>query len=79
MVRVNEICERVLESEVCIYISGEDCVWYICDVLYAVLYVRLSCFVVRGCLSVIHLFKGLSYYVYVIMYIPLDIHILSLK
>ena len=24
-------------------------VWYVCDVLYAVLYVRVSCFVVRGC------------------------------
>ena len=23
--------------------------WYACDVLYAVLYVRISCFVVRGC------------------------------
>ena len=23
--------------------------WYVCDVLYAVLYVRFSCFVVRGC------------------------------
>ena len=23
--------------------------WYVCDVLYAVLYVRLSCFVVCGC------------------------------
>ena len=23
--------------------------WYVCDVLYAVLYVRGSCFVVRGC------------------------------
>ena len=23
--------------------------WYICDVLYAVLYFRVSCFVVRGC------------------------------
>ena len=23
--------------------------WYVCDVLYAVLYVRISCFVVRGC------------------------------
>ena len=23
--------------------------WYVCDVLYAVLYVRVSCFVVRGC------------------------------
>ena len=23
--------------------------WYVCAVLYAVLYVRVSCFVVRGC------------------------------
>ena len=23
--------------------------WYVCDVLYAVLYVRVSCFVVREC------------------------------
>ena len=23
--------------------------WYVRDVLYAVLYVRVSCFVVRGC------------------------------
>ena len=23
--------------------------WYVCDVLYAVLYVCVSCFVVRGC------------------------------
>ena len=23
--------------------------WYVCDVLYEVLYVRVSCFVVRGC------------------------------
>ena len=23
--------------------------WYVCDVLYAVLYVRVSYFVVRGC------------------------------
>ena len=23
--------------------------WYVCDVLYAVLYFRVSCFVVRGC------------------------------
>ena len=32
----------------CVHISGEDIVWYICDVLYAVLYVRVNCFVVRG-------------------------------
>ena len=25
------------------------CLWYVCDVLYAVLYVCVSCFVVRGC------------------------------
>ena len=24
-------------------------VWYVCDLLYAVLYVRVGCFVVRGC------------------------------
>ena len=23
--------------------------WYVCDVLYAVLYVHVTCFVVRGC------------------------------
>ena len=23
--------------------------WYVCNVLYAVLYVRVSCFVARGC------------------------------
>ena len=23
--------------------------WYVCDVMYAVLYVCVSCFVVRGC------------------------------
>ena len=23
--------------------------WYVCDVLFAVLYVHVSCFVVRGC------------------------------
>ena len=23
--------------------------WYVCDVLYTVLYARVSCFVVRGC------------------------------
>ena len=39
----------VLCSEVCVHTSGEDRVWYVCDVLYAVFYVRVSCFVVRGC------------------------------
>ena len=37
------------ESAVCSHISGEDCVWYLCDILYAVLYVRVGCFVVHGC------------------------------
>ena len=37
------------ESGVCVHISGEDRVWYVCDVLYAVLNVCVSCFVVRGC------------------------------
>ena len=36
-------------SGVCVHISGEDLVWYVCDMLYAVLYVRLICFLVRGC------------------------------
>ena len=37
------------ESRVCVHISGKDRVWYVCDLLYAVLYVHVSCFVVRGC------------------------------
>ena len=36
-------------SEVCVHIYGEDCVWYVRDVLYAVVYVRVRCFVVHGC------------------------------
>ena len=43
------ISVREPESEVYIDISGEDSVWYVCDVLYAVLYDRVNCFVVRGC------------------------------
>ena len=39
----------VPESGVCVHISGEDLVWYVRDVLYAVLYVRVNYFVVRGC------------------------------
>ena len=42
------ISVRVPESEVCVHISGEDLVWYGRDVLYALLYVRVNCFVVRG-------------------------------
>ena len=36
-------------SGVYVHISGEDRVWYICDVPYAVLDVRVNSFVVRGC------------------------------
>ena len=43
------ISVRVPESGVYVDISGEDCLWYVCDVLNAVLYVRVSCCVVRGC------------------------------
>ena len=43
------ISVHVLENGVCVHISGEYLVWYICDVLFAVLYVRVNCFVVRGC------------------------------
>ena len=43
------ISVRVPENGVCVHISDEDLVWYVCDVLYVVLYVRVSCFVVRGC------------------------------
>ena len=42
------ISVRVPKSGVCVHISREDGVWYVCDVLYAVLYVRVSCFEVRG-------------------------------
>ena len=33
----------------CVPISCENGVWYVCDVRYALLNVCLSCFVVRGC------------------------------
>ena len=53
MVRVADdivvLSVRVPESGRCVHISSKDCVWYACDVLYAVLYVRVNCFVVRGC------------------------------
>ena len=39
---------RVADA-ICYYISGEDGVWYVCDVMYAVFYVCVSCFVVHGC------------------------------
>ena len=43
------ISVRVPESGVCIHISGGEWVWYVCDMLYAVLFVRVNCFVVRLC------------------------------
>ena len=45
------ISVRVPESGVCVNISGEDWVWYVCDVMYAVVNVRVSCFVVVDVLS----------------------------
>ena len=33
----------------CVHISGKDGVWYVCDVLYAVLDASVSRFVVCGC------------------------------
>ena len=33
----------------CVFTSPVKPVWYVCDVLYAVLYVRACSFVVRGC------------------------------
>ena len=33
----------------CVHISGEDCVWYVCDVMYTVLYVHIIRFVLRVC------------------------------
>ena len=38
-------CQRVE----CAFTSPVRTEWYVRDVLYAVLYVRVSCFVVRGC------------------------------
>ena len=43
------ISVRGPERGVCVHISGEDYVWYVCEVLYAVLYIHVNCFVVRGC------------------------------
>ena len=33
----------------CVHIFGEDGVWYVCNVLHAVWYVRINCFVVCRC------------------------------
>ena len=41
------ISVRVPESVARAHISDEDCVWYVYDVLYALLYVCVICFVVR--------------------------------
>ena len=45
------ISVRVPECGVCANISGEDCVWYFCYVVYAMVYVRVNCFVVNVMLS----------------------------
>ena len=41
------ISVRATESGLLVHISSVDGVWYVCDVLYAVLYVGVSCFVMR--------------------------------
>ena len=43
------ISVRVPENGVCVHMSDDDWMWYVCDVRYAVLYIRVNCFVVRGC------------------------------
>ena len=40
-----DISVRVSDSGVCVYISGEDWLWFVCDVLY----VCVCCLVARGC------------------------------
>ena len=36
--------------------------WYVCDVLYAVLYVRVNCFAVRGCVCNCYIFSVVNVY-----------------
>ena len=43
------ISVRVPDNGMCVHISGDDLVWYVFDVLFAVLNVCVSCFVVRVC------------------------------
>ena len=57
---------RVPGSGVYIHISGEDRVRYVSDVLYAVLYVRVSCFVVRGCVWYINV---CNFYMFSVVYV----------
>ena len=42
-------CTSTREWSVCVHISGDNGVWYVCDILYTVLYVCINCFVVHGC------------------------------
>ena len=49
---VSSVVISVPESGVCVHISGEDWLWYVCDVLYAVFDVRVSCL---WCLDVLYI------------------------
>ena len=35
--------------------------WYVCDLLYTVLYVRVNCFIIRGCaVSIVEVYTYLQ-------------------
>ena len=46
--------------------------WYVCYVLYAVLYVRVSCFVVRGCAVSRRYIIGCTCYMFSVVNVYLD-------
>ena len=46
--------------------------WYVCDVLYAVLYVRVSCFVVHGCAVSRRYINGCNCYMFSVVNEYLD-------
>ena len=46
--------------------------WYVCDVLYAVLYVRVSCCVVRGCAVSIRYVNVCNYDMFSVVNVYLD-------
>ena len=46
--------------------------WYVCDVLYAVMYVRVSCFVVRGCAISMMYINVCNCDMFSVVYVDLD-------
>ena len=46
--------------------------WYVRDVLYAVLYVRVSCFVVRGCAVSRRYINVCNYDMFSVVYVYID-------